>query len=63
MPNRNALAQRVQRREQLKVPCAWFALCDRKATGTTPHSILGQVSTCDRCHEFATGEKRAIRMR
>ena len=38
--------------------CAWFALCDRAATGTTPHPILGDVPTCDHCHRFATGETR-----
>lgn len=34
--------------------CQWFALCDRQATGTTPHPILGDVPTCDRCKERAT---------
>lgn len=38
--------------------CQWFALCKNKATGTTPHPALGDVPTCDRCHEFVTGEKR-----
>lgn len=38
--------------------CAWFVLCTRPATGTTPHPVLGDVRTCDRCHEFATGSKR-----
>jgi hypothetical protein len=33
--------------------CEWFALCDRPATGTTPHPILGAVPTCDRCAERA----------
>lgn len=42
--------------------CEWFALCDRAATGTTPHPILGAVPTCDRCHEFATGEERSIQL-
>jgi hypothetical protein len=36
------------------IPCQWFALCDREATGTTSHPILGEVPTCDRCAEFAT---------
>src|SRR5262245_22634638 len=40
------------------VTCAWFAGCDRPATGTTPHPVLGDVPTCDRCHEFATGSPR-----
>lgn len=40
------------------VLCRWFALCDREATGTTPHPILGDVLTCDRCHKFATGQER-----
>jgi hypothetical protein len=38
--------------------CQWFALCQNKSTGTTPHPILGDVATCDRCHKFATGEER-----
>jgi hypothetical protein len=38
--------------------CQWFLLCDRPATGTTPHPVLGSVPTCDRCHKFATGEDR-----
>jgi hypothetical protein len=29
--------------------CEWFALCDRPATGFTPHPVLGSVPTCDRC--------------
>jgi hypothetical protein len=33
--------------------CQWFAGCGRPATGTTPHPILGDVPTCDRCSEFA----------
>lgn len=33
--------------------CQWFARCDRPATGTTAHPILGQVPTCDRCRRFA----------
>lgn len=33
--------------------CAWFAGCGRPATGTTPHPILGDVPTCDRCAAFA----------
>jgi hypothetical protein len=43
-----------------KVPyCQWFLLCTSPATGTTPHSVLGDVPTCDRCHQFATGAVRA----
>jgi hypothetical protein len=34
--------------------CEWFAMCKRPATGTTPHVVLGQVPSCDRCHAFAT---------
>lgn len=40
------------------VPCMWFAGCDHAATGHTPHSVLGPVPTCNRCHKFATGEER-----
>lgn len=29
--------------------CGWFALCERPATTTRPHPILGDVPTCDRC--------------
>jgi hypothetical protein len=38
--------------------CRWFLKCGRPATGTTPHPVLGDVPTCDRCHTFATGEAR-----
>lgn len=38
--------------------CQWFLLCTNPATGTTPHPVLGAVATCDRCHEFATGNAR-----
>ena len=38
--------------------CEWFLLCTNPATGSTPHSVLGSVPTCDRCHTFATGEVR-----
>jgi hypothetical protein len=34
--------------------CQWFAYCTNEATGTTPHPILGDVPTCDRCHRAAT---------
>lgn len=34
--------------------CEWFLHCNEPATGTTPHPILGDVPTCDRCHKFAT---------
>ena len=29
--------------------CAWYALCDKPATGTVAHPILGDVPICDRC--------------
>lgn len=29
--------------------CRWFALCDREATTTLPHPVLGRVPTCHRC--------------
>jgi hypothetical protein len=32
--------------------CEWFALCDRPATDTRPHPILGDVPVCDRCAAF-----------
>lgn len=35
--------------------CRWFARCGRPATGTTPHPVLGDVPTCDRCAAFAGG--------
>lgn len=38
--------------------CAWFALCDNAATGTTSHPILGDVPTCPRCADFASGADR-----
>lgn len=36
------------------VGCHWFARCDRPARQITPHPVLGDLPTCDRCHEFAT---------
>lgn len=33
--------------------CKWFALCQNDATGTSPHPVLGDVPTCDRCAHFA----------
>lgn len=38
--------------------CRWFLKCRRPATGTTPHPVLGEVPTCDRCHRFATNKER-----
>lgn len=38
--------------------CQWFLRCARPATGVTPHPILGEVPTCDRCHKIATGAAR-----
>lgn len=35
--------------------CQWFALCDREATQSVPHPVLGDVPTCDRCASFANG--------
>lgn len=40
------------------VGCYWFAGCVRPARGLTPHPVLGDLPTCDRCHKFATGEDR-----
>lgn len=37
------------------VCCQWFVFCGVVATGLTPHPVLGQVPTCDRCHRFASG--------
>ncbi|MHB8538168.1 MAG: JAB domain-containing protein [Candidatus Dormibacteria bacterium] len=34
--------------------CRWFLRCGRPATGMTPHPILGDVPTCDRCAAFAS---------
>jgi len=31
------------------VGCAWFAGCDRQATMTLEHPVLGYVATCTRC--------------
>ncbi len=36
--------------------CEWFQGCKNPATGQTPHPVLGQVPTCDRCAKFATGK-------
>jgi hypothetical protein len=30
-------------------PCAWFRLCDREATHTQAHPVLGNVPICDPC--------------
>jgi hypothetical protein len=37
----------------VKQICQWFLRCTNEATGTTPHPILGEVPTCDRCAAFA----------
>lgn len=34
--------------------CEWFMNCKNVAVRTTNHPILGQLNTCQRCHEFAT---------
>jgi hypothetical protein len=39
---------------QWAVLCGWMSGCKRDATGTTPHPVLGDVPTCDKCHKFAT---------
>lgn len=41
-----------------KGQCAWFLGCRDRATGTTPHPILGDVATCDAHHRFAGGDPR-----
>lgn len=41
--------------------CAWFALCPNAATGLSPHPILGNVATCDRCAAFAADDHSASR--
>ena len=56
--NRTETAK-AKRGEPFAARCAWFAGCGRAATGTTPHPVLGDVPTCDRCHKFATGADRA----
>lgn len=35
--------------EEIRVPCEYFALCDRAAEVTLPHPILEHVPTCSRC--------------
>ena len=48
--------RRDSRLDREPVVCRWFALCDRPATGGTPHPALGIVPTCDWCAAFARGE-------
>lgn len=36
------------------VGCHWFLNCTRDARNMTPHPVLGELPTCDRCHAFAT---------
>lgn len=33
--------------------CRWFMRCQNTATSMTPHPILGEVPTCERCKRFA----------
>jgi len=51
--------KRLKKKNQTQ-RCEWFLLCTNPATGTTPHPILGDVPTCDRCHKFATDEERTV---
>lgn len=37
------------RGEFIDVPCQWFAACNRHATQTQPHPILGAVPVCTSC--------------
>jgi hypothetical protein len=41
--------------------CRWFARCTNKATTITPHSVLGNVPTCQKCHDFATKKQEVKR--
>lgn len=46
--------------EELRVrECQWFLHCQNIATTTTPHPQLGDVPTCERCHQFATKEPQS----
>lgn len=40
--------------------CQWFAKCTNYATCNTPHPVLGNVPTCDRCHKFATTHPKRL---
>ena len=46
-------AKRTSKKPAVQL-CQWFLRCGRPATGLTPHPVLIQVPTCDRCHKFAT---------
>lgn len=39
--------------------CEWFAACDRPATHSEPHPILGSVPTCDQCGEWIAKQSAA----
>ena len=38
--------------ELIAVPCQWFARCDRPATNTEPHPVMGDVPCCQQCFDW-----------
>ena len=56
-PSDEAIAEALGLEPKPEGECMWFLNCTRDATTTAPHPILGDVPTCDSCHEFATGGK------